>query len=115
MSRGFEAGDFLVFQLEAGFALIRLLGIEDGVWHVVGYDDLFPDVDGAEMAVATPDKLSVSHHHMAITTRAFESTQTAKIGHSQVTDHENAVLAAWRNSPDRQVSDKSVRLLMGLR
>ncbi|MEO6050002.1 MAG: hypothetical protein ABIP78_01545 [Pyrinomonadaceae bacterium] len=119
MSQTFTNGDFLVFQLESGFALLRLLDVEDlngeKTWHVAAYSDLFPDVDSAEAASAFPQNLSPSNTHIALTNRAFESTQVAKISNVPLTDEEKAGLAEWNTDPDRNVSDRSVRLMLGLR
>ncbi len=119
MSSRFKAGDFLVFQLEAGYALLRLLEIEDTeadkIWHVSGYDDFFLDVETAEAMSADPAKLSSNNKHIALTTRAFESTQTATISNLPLTAAELEPLAQWRSDPDREVSDRSVRLMLGLR
>ncbi|MEP6788858.1 MAG: hypothetical protein ABJB40_10535 [Acidobacteriota bacterium] len=119
MSENLRSGDFLVFQLEAGFALLRLLAIDetDGIknWHIAAYNDLFPDVETAEAATADPSSLSVSTPHLALTNRAFESTQVARIANIPLTGDENRPLEEWRNNPTREVSDRSVRLLLGLR
>lgn len=119
MSQNFQPGDFLVFQLEAGFALLRLLAIDEAedekIWHLAGYSDFFLDVDTAEAASAEPAKLSISNPHMALNTRAFEATQVAKITNLVLTENEIAPLNEWRNNPDREVSDRSVRLMLGFR
>lgn len=119
MQQRFKAGDFLFFQLEAGYALIRLLEVEgdgdDIVWHVSAFNDLFPDVETIEQAVTDPTSLSVSIQHVALTHRAFESTQVSEIGNSVVTDIELSVLRSWHEDPDRKISDRSIRLLTGLR
>ena len=119
MSQNFQPGDFLVFQLEAGFALLRLLAIDevegDRVWHVIGYGDFFLDVDTAETASATPASLSLNNPHIALTNRAFESTQVAKIANVPLTDEELAPLKNWQDDENSEVSDRSVRLMMGLR
>lgn len=119
MSENLRSGDFLVFQLEAGFALLRLLAIDDieGVktWHIAAYNDFFPDVDTAETATATPASLSVGSPHLALTNRAFESTQVARIANIPLTQNESQPLTKWRNNSNREVSDRSVRLLLGLR
>ncbi len=119
MSQNFAPGDFLIFQLEAGFALLRLLGVDgegdDRIWHLAGYRDLFPDVDAAEAAIASPEALAVSDAHMALTNRAFESTQVARLSNAPLTPSEVEPLHAWRSEPSGHVSDRSVRLLLGLR
>jgi hypothetical protein len=118
MPLNFQPGDFLVYQLESGFALLRLLArdeTENGlVWHVAAYDNLFFDVDSAEAAIQQR-QLVVGYPHFALTNRAFESTQVAKIDNIPLADTETTVLSAWRNDPGRQVSDRSVRLMVGLR
>ncbi|MGE3467799.1 MAG: hypothetical protein AB7J13_12785 [Pyrinomonadaceae bacterium] len=119
MSQAFQAGDFLVFQLEAGFAMLRLLDVEESAgnttWHVAAYEDLFPDVDSAEKASLIPGDLTRSNDHIALTTRAFESTQVARVSNHELTDRETEALRLWNDDPDREVSDRSVRLMLGLR
>jgi hypothetical protein len=119
MSQDLAGGDFLVFQLEAGYGLLRLLAIDDEggkkVWHLAAYGDLFPDVDSAETAAIGTKRLHLSHPHLALTERAFESTQVARIASAELKDDELAPLLAWRDSEDRTVSDLSVRLMLGLR
>lgn len=119
MSQNFQPGDFLVFQLEAGFALLRLLDIDDAngekIWHLAAYDDFFLDVESAESASVDPSALSSRNSHMALTTRAFESTQVAKIANVPLMENEIEPLKKWRSDADREVSDRSVRLLLGLR
>jgi len=119
MSQDFQEGDFLIFQIEAGFGLLRLLAVEetegDRVWHVAAYEDLFLDVDMADAAIEGGGELKVSKPHLALTTRAFESTQTAKMGNRALSEADLAPLEKWRASGDREVSDLSVRLLLGLR
>lgn len=119
MSQNFQPGDFLVFQLEAGFALLRLLAVDEDeggkTWHVAAYGDYFPDVDTAETAASNPRGLAVTQKHIALTNRAFESTQVARLSNLALTDDEAAPLNAWRADADREVSDRSVRLMLGLR
>lgn len=119
MSTTFAPGDFLVFQLEAGYALLRLLEIEDGdddrTFHVAGYDDFYLDVETAEAMTADPSRLTSKYPHIALTTRAFESTQVAKISNAPLTEADLGALALWKADPNRQVSDRSVRLMLGLR
>ena len=109
----------MVFQLEAGFGLLRLLAVDetDGVktYHLAAYNEFFPDVDSAEAAASRPESLSVSSSHLALTERAFESTQVARIGNSTVTEDEVQRLSDWRSSGDGEISDRSVRLMLGLR
>lgn len=115
MEQGLQPGDFLVFQLEAGFALLRLLAVDEGgTWHVAAYSDFFPSVDAAERAVGRGD-LRVSEPHIALTQRAFDSTQVARVTHGPLTGQDLAALDAWRSRGDRNVSDRSIRLMLGLR
>ena len=119
MKGRFQPGDFLVFQLEAGFALLRLLAVDeaddDRTWHIAVYGDFFLDVESAEAALSDVARLSVSSAHLALTQRAFESTQVAKIANIALEPEETAALEIWRRDLDHKVSDRSVRLLMGLR
>ena len=119
MLENLAPGDFLVFQLESGFALLRLLAVDeaegDKVWHLAAYGDFFIDVESAEAAASDPQLLNVTSSHIALTNRAFESTQVARIANIPLTNAESEPLANWRNDPDRQVSDRSVRLMLGLR
>ncbi len=98
---------------------MRLLAVDDSdkgeVWHVAVYEDFFPDVDCAEAAISAGTPFSVSSPHLALTTRAFESTQVAKIANVPLTADELNSLDAWRDDPERKVSNRSVRLLLGVR
>jgi hypothetical protein len=115
----FEPGDFLIFQLEAGYGLLRVLGVEekdgDAIWHVAAYSDLFLDPDTADAAIDNPEGLKVEIAHVALTNRAFESTQVAKLRNVPLADVALDSYRAWNNSPERQISDRSIRLLLGLR
>jgi len=111
-------GDDLIFQLESAFGLLRVLAVDgegaDAVWHLLAYDDFFPDVESAELALARATPLPVRKAHMALTNRAFERTPTAKLGNRPVTDDELATYNDWLNS-DREVSDRSALLMLGIR
>lgn len=119
MRNDLQPGDFLVFQLEAGYGLLRLLAVEEAAdeftWHIAAYSDLFPDIDTADAAAASPDKLTPSMPHVALTTRAFESTQVSKISNFPLRPAELEPFHVWAASPERNVSDRSIRLLIGLR
>lgn len=119
MSQNFQPGDVLVFQLESGFALLRVLAVDENssgrIWHVAAYDDFFPDIDTAEASAVEGTNLGVSEAHIALTERAFESTQVAKLVNVPLVDHELVSLNKWRLDPEHQVSDRSVRLMLGLR
>src|SRR6185369_7130726 len=119
MPQDLLAGDFLVFQLEAGYGLLRVLDSEgengEKVWHLAAYRDLFMDVDSAEKAVENADSLTVELPHVVLTNRAFESTQVAKIAHAPLEESQNDIVARWQSDPTHQVHDRSIRLLLGLR
>src|SRR5215211_1819816 len=114
----FEPGDDLVFQLESGFGLLRVLAVEgEGagtVWHLLSYDDFFPAVEAAEVALAQAAPLPVRKAHMALTNRAFERTPVARLGNRPVTDDELMAYRAWLNT-GRPVSDRSALLMLGVR
>jgi hypothetical protein len=115
MEHDLKPGDFLIFQLEAGFALLRLLAIDDdNTLHLAAYSDFFPSVERAEQAIERGG-LKINEPHLALTQRAFDSTQVARVAHRPLADHEITALSAWRADPSRRVSDRSVRLLLGLR
>jgi hypothetical protein len=111
-------GDDLIFQLESGFGLLRVLAVEgegsETVWHLLAYDEFFPDVESAELALAQATPLPVRQPHMALTNRAFERTPTARLGNRAVTDAELVAYNAWLNS-ERPVSDRSALLMLGIR
>jgi hypothetical protein len=114
---GLSPGDVLVFQLESGYAMMRLLEVEEepGIWHIAVYGDFFPDVPTAEASLADISRISVNSPHLALTTRAFESTQVAAIGNVPLQAADLIPLTNWRQDPQRVVSDRSVRLLLGIR
>ena len=118
MSYLFSPGDDLIFQLESGFGLLRVLAIEgEGpgtTWHLLAYDEFFPDVESAEAALAQSTPLPVRKAHMALTNRAFERTPAARLGNRPVTDDELLAYNAWLDS-DRDVSDRSALLMLGIR
>ena len=114
----FSAGDDLIFQLESGFGLLRVLAVDgegsETVWHLLAYDEFFPDVESAELRLAQKDPLPVREPHLALTNRAFERTPTARLGNRPVTDDELVAYNAWLNS-ERPVSDRSALLMLGIR
>jgi hypothetical protein len=119
MAQSFVAGDDLIFQLESGFGLLRVLAVEaraeqGTIWHLLAYEELFPDVETAEAALASPGALHVRQNHMALTDRAFERTPAARLGNRPVTEDE---LSAYRDWTKRggAVSDRSALLMLGLR
>ena len=114
----FKTGDDLIFQLESGFGLLRVLAVEgegaDTIWHLLAYDDFFPDVESAEKALAERSPLPVRKPHMALTNRAFERTPAARLGNRPVTDDELIEYREWLDS-ERTVSDRSALLMLGIR
>lgn len=119
MSQNFRPGDFLIFQIESGYGLLRVLAIDertdDTVWHLAAYSDLFLDVEMADAILDSGRRLSVSHEHLALTNRAFESTQVARMRNVPLTESEMYAFDKWKRDGDSEVSDRSVRLLLGLR
>ena len=117
MLHDFNAGDFLIFQLESGFALLRVLDVnkDEGVWHVAAYKDYFLDPEMADAAIENWSNLQVDTPHLALTNHAFESTQVARLRNAPLTENELEAYTAWKESEDREVHDRSIRLLLGLR
>jgi hypothetical protein len=119
MSQNFQTGDFLIFQIESGYGLLRLLGIDERedetIWHLAAYEDMFLDIDTADLALQNPQNLKISLPHAALTNRAFEATQTARMTNEPLGSAELKPLEDWKNDPEREVSDRTVRLLLGLR
>jgi len=114
----FNPGDDLIFQLESGFGLLRVLAVEgdgpDTVWHLLAYDEFFPDIESAEKVLAENKPLPVRKPHMALTNRAFERTPAARLGNRPVTDDELIEYRNWLDS-ERTVSDRSALLMLGIR
>ena len=119
MSQKFQAGDFLIFQVESGYGLLRILAIDEAgserVWHLSAYNELFFDIETADAALAVPYSLTVSIPHVALTNRAFEATQTARMSNLDLNEEELKPLEAWRQSLTSEISDRSIRLMLGLR
>ena len=86
MTQSFVPGDDLIFQLESGYGLLRVLAREgeglDTVWHLMSYEDLFPNVEAAERALNQPESLRAGNAHMPLTDRAFERTPAARVDRS---------------------------------
>ena len=118
MSQQFAPGDDLIFQLESALGLLRVIAVEgegpDTVWHLLAYDEFFPDVESAERALSNPGSFKIRNAHMALTDRAFERTPAARLGHRPVEEQELGGYRAWLES-DRKVSDRSALLLLGIR
>lgn len=113
----FDPGDFLIFQLESGYALLRVLDVDTAgdVWHVAAYKNFFLDPDMVDVALDDPSGLQVDRAHVALTNHAFESTQVARMRNVPLTEVELEGYNAWKGSGERQVHDRSIRLLLGLR
>lgn len=119
MAQSFKPGDDLVFQLESGYGLLRVLAVDElapgeNVWHLLAYEELFPEVEAAEAALADAKSLHVSVPHMALTERAFERTPAARLGNRPVTEDELTGYREWQRSGGA-VSDRSALLMLGLR
>ena len=119
MSQNFSAGDYLVFQLESGYGLFRVLASEgegaETVWHVAVYEELFPDVEAAERVLAQPQTLHLSKPHLALTDRAFERTPAAKLDNRPLAADELTAYHVWQHSDERNIFDRSLLLLIGMR
>jgi hypothetical protein len=118
MTQTFAPGDDLIFQLESGFGLLRVIAIDQRdfgtIWHLLAYEELFPDVESAERALAEPAWLHVRNPHMALTARAFERTPAALLGNRPVTDVERIAYQQWIESGG-EVADRSALLMLGIR
>lgn len=119
MAHLFAPGDDLVFQLESGLGLLRVLAIDgegvETVWHLLAYEEFFPNVEAAEAALAQPGSLTIRNRHMAMIDRAFERTPAARLGNREITEEELAGYREWLQSDTRKVSDRSALLQLGIR
>jgi hypothetical protein len=118
MALTFKPGDDLVFQIESGFGLMRVLAVEgegrETVWHILVYQDFYPDVESAEAALASGHKLEVREPHIALTEHAFEKTPAARLGNRPVNENELAEFRR-RQREGCEAQDRSVLLLLGMR
>ena len=118
MALVYEPGDDLVFQVESGFGLMRVLAREgDGpetVWHILIYTDFYPDVESADAALASGRELEKREPHLALTEHAFEKTPAARLTNRPVTDEELEPLRRWRLEGGA-VHDRSLLLMLGMR
>jgi hypothetical protein len=80
----------------------------------MAYEELFPEVEAAEQALAEPESLHVRKGHMALTNRAFERTPAARLGNRPVVESELTDYRAWVEQ-DGEVSDRSALLMLGMR
>jgi hypothetical protein len=119
MALPFAPGDDLIFQLESGFGLLRVLAVEERggqiVWHLLAYEDFFPDVETAEAALLDASRLGVRAAHLPLTDYAFGKTPAARLGNRPVTDDELAAYRAWSAAGDAEPFDRSALLMLGLR
>ncbi|MCS6874286.1 MAG: hypothetical protein N2Z23_08175 [Pyrinomonadaceae bacterium] len=118
MSQDFKPGDFLIFQLESAYGVLRILDIEKDqestIWHLAAYNEFFLDVESAEEAI-NKGILTINIPHVALTNRAFFATQTARMSNQSLTDKELKPLHDWKKDPNHQVHDRSIRLMIGIR
>ena len=118
MAQTFAPGDDLIFQLESGFGLLRVIAVDKtesgSTWHLLAYEEFFPDVESAERALAEPSALHVRSSHMALTDRAFERTPAARLGNRPVSEVERVALTQWAEGGG-EVSDRSALLMLGIR
>ncbi len=119
MVHDFQPGDFMIYQLESGYGLLRVLDVQhingDDVWHIAAYRDLFPDPESVDAAIERPDDLSVEMPHVALTNRAFESTPVAKMRNVSLTEEDVRSYIDWKDSGGDEVFDRSIRLILGYR
>lgn len=118
MALPFAPGDDLVFQIESGFGVIRVLAVEgegdERVWHLLVYEDFYPEVEAAEAALASGVELAPRVPHLALTDHAFGKTPAARLGNRPVTDSELAAYHRWQ-AAGGAASDRSVLLMLGMR
>jgi hypothetical protein len=118
MALSYAPGDDLVFQLESGFGLMRVLAAEGegrgAVWHVLVYQDFYPDVESAEAALAATSVLDVREPHIALTEHAFEKTPAARLGNRPIVDDELEAMRRWK-SEGGEAHDRSILLMLGMR
>ena len=119
MSQNFQPGDFLIFQIESGYGLLRLLNIEelpnDTIWHLKAYNEMFLDVEMIDEALLNHQNLTVNIPHIALTNRAFESTQTARMSNQPLNEADLEAFELWRRGGQSEIFDRSIRLMLGLR
>lgn len=118
MALRYAPGDDLVFQMESGFGLLRVLGSEraghESVWHILVYQEFYADVETAEAALVAGRPLAVREPHLALTEHAFEKTPAARLTNRPITDEELEPLWRWRHEGG-PVHDRSLLLMLGMR
>lgn len=121
MALPFQPGDDLIFQLESGYGLLRVIVVEerdgggDTIWHLLAYEDFFPDVETAEAALADGLQLGIRAAHLPLTDFAFSKTPAARLGNRPVSEDELTDYRAWITNGNGEVFDRSALLLLGLR
>ena len=119
MSQNFQAGDYLIFQIESGYGLLRILAIDENgdetIWHLQAFNEMFLDIESADAALENAENLTVSISHVALTNRAFEATQVARMKNEPLAEKDLEPLVKWKHQPNAEVSDRSIRLMLGLR
>lgn len=114
----FVAGDNLIFQLESGFGLMRVLAVDEAqaetIWHLTVFEDFYPDIETAERALEHLDALQVRRAHLALSTYALEKTPAAKLDNQPLRDEEANFRRTWEVSGS-PVANRSVLLMLGLR
>src|SRR6266542_287935 len=119
MERAFSACDDLFFQVVSGYGLLRLLALSgegsETVWHLLAYDEFFPDIESAERPLAKRYVLKIRRSHMALTNSAFERTPVDRLSNSKLNDNELAAYRAWLQREPKLVSDRSALLMLGIR
>jgi len=118
MALSYAPGDDLVFQMESGFGLLRVLGSEGeghgAVWHLLVYHEFYADVESAEAALGGGRPLAVREPHLALTEHAFEKTPAALLSNRPVAEGELEALRRWRREGGA-VHDRSLLLMLGMR
>ena len=116
MALTYTPGDFLVFQIESGFGLLRVLAVEgegaETVWHIAVYQDFYPDVESAEAALAR--QLELREPHLALTEHAFAKTPVALLANRPAGEQELSRVRRWR-ATGGEAQDRSVLLMLGMR
>ncbi len=119
MTLPFAPGDDLIFQLESGFGLLRVIAVSERagetVWHLLAYEELFPDVETAEAALGDAARLGIRVAHPPPTEHAFRKTPAARLGTRPVAEDELAAYRMWSERGDGEVFDRSALLMLGLR
>ncbi|HEV2802223.1 MAG TPA: hypothetical protein VGW12_17255 [Pyrinomonadaceae bacterium] len=118
MALPFAPGDDLIFQLESGFGLLRVLAVEERagqtIWHLLAYEEFFQDVETAEAALRDGAQLGIRAAHLPLTDYAFNKTPVALLGNRPVAEDELIAYRAW-SARGGEPFDRSALLMLGLR